>query len=201
MYVEFLWNCSGVVVFAFFINPIGASAINPGTQNLGPIHPHHPSSRGAFTLTSVVSSTGPALPNWILPETPVAVAGFQRPQVNSVRDHRDGTSSSRRESSTGIDCETHCQPVPIRVRKQTSKLTITQATRLLDAEVHELRGKITGFDPTWAGRSHGQGLNQRGDKARAIGPGRYGMGVISNGINGYNRALTNTANFTCPLVL
>ena len=108
------------LVFAFFINPIGASAINPGTQNLGPIHPHHPSSRGAFTLTSVASSTGPALPNWILPETPVAVAGFQRPQVNSVRDHRDGTSSSRRESSTGIDCETHCQPVPIRVRKQTS---------------------------------------------------------------------------------
>ena len=134
-----------LLVFAFFINPIGASAINPGTQNLGPIHPHHPSSRGASTLTSVASSTGPALPNWILPETPVAVAGFQRPQVNSVRDHRDGTSSSRRESSTGIDCETHCQPVPIRVRKQTSKLTITQATRLLDAEVHELRGKITGF--------------------------------------------------------
>ena len=113
-------SLSSVLVFAFFINPIGASAINPGTQNLGPIHPHHPSSRGAFTLTSVASSTGPALPNWILPETPVAVAGFQRPQVNSVRDHRDGTSSSRRESSTGIDCETHCQPVPIRVRKQTS---------------------------------------------------------------------------------
>ena len=175
MYVEFLWNCSGVVVFAFFINPIGASAINPGTQNLGPIHPHHPSSRGASTLTSVASSTGPALPNWILPANPVAVAGFQRPQVNSVRNHRDGTSSSRRESSTGIDCETHCQPVPIRVRKQTSKLTITQATRLLDAEVHKSRGKnTTGFDPTWAGRSHGQGLNHRGDKARAIGPGRYG---------------------------
>ena len=114
------------LVFAFFINPIGASAINPGTQNLGPIHPHHPSSRGAFTLTSVVSSTGPALPNWILPETPVAVAGFQRPQVNSVRDHRDGTSSSRRESSTGIDCETHCHPVPIRVRKQTSCWSIIQ---------------------------------------------------------------------------
>ena len=102
--------------------------------------------------------------------------------MNSVRDHGDGTSSSRKESSTGIDCETHCQPVPIRVRKQTSKLTITQATRLLDAEVHELRGKINGFDPTWAGRSHGQGLNQRGDKARAIGPGRYGMGVIHRGL-------------------
>ena len=170
------------MVFAFFINPIGASAINPGTQNLGPIHPHHPSSRGAFTLTSVASSTGPALPNWILPETPVAVAGFQRPQVNSVRDHRDGTSSSRRESSTGIDLRDSL-PAGANTRKKANiKLTITQATRLLDAEVHELRGKITGFDPTWAGRSHGQGLNQRGDKARAIGPGRYGMGVISSGI-------------------
>jgi len=68
-------------------------------------------------------------------------------------------------------------------KKANIKLTITQATRLLDAEVHELREeKTTGFDPTWAGRSHGQGLNQRGDKARAIGPGRYGMGVISSGI-------------------
>ena len=121
--------------------------------------------------------------------------------MNSVRDHRDGTSSSRRESSTGIDCETHCQPVPIRVRKQTSRLTITQATRLLDAEVHELRGNITGFYPTWACRSHGQGLNQRGDKARAIGPGRYGMGVIRSGSNSCNRAITNTTSFSCPLVL
>ena len=39
------------------------------------------------------------------------------------------------------------------------------------------KGKTTGFDPTWAGRSHGQGLNQRGDEARAIGPGRHGMGA------------------------
>ena len=120
-YLHGVTRHSDLLVFAFFINPIGASAINPGTQNLGPIHPHHPSSRGACTLTSVASSTGPALPDWILPTSPVTVSGFQRPQVNSVRDHRDGTSSSRRESSTGIDCETHCQPVPIRVRKKTSK--------------------------------------------------------------------------------
>ena len=127
------------MVFAFFINPIGASAINPGTQNLGPIHPHHPSSRGAFTLTSVASSTGPALPNWILPENPVTVSGFQRPQVNSVRDHRDGTSSSRRESSTGIDLRDSL-PAGANTRKKANiKLTITQATRLLDAEVHESR--------------------------------------------------------------
>ena len=71
-----LHSALDVLMFAFFINPIGASAINPGTQNLGPIHPHHPSSRGASTLTSVASSTGPALPNWILPETPVAGAGL-----------------------------------------------------------------------------------------------------------------------------
>ena len=83
-------------------------------------------------------------------------------------------------------------------KKANIKLTITQATRLLDAEVHELRGKITGFDPTWAGRSHGQGLNQRGDKARAIGPGRYGMGVISSGISSCIRANTS---ITCPQVL
>ena len=152
------------------------------SSNLGTNPSTTPFFESGLHLNSVAGSTGPALPDWILPTNPVTVAGFQRPQVNSVRDHRDGTSSSRRESSTGIDCETHCQPVPIHVRKQTSKLTITQATRLLDAEVHELRGKITGFDPTWAGRSHGQGLNQRGDKARAIGPGRYGMGVISSGI-------------------
>ena len=46
--------------------------------------------------------------------------------------------------------------------------------------------------------SHGQGVNQRGDKARAIGPGRYGMGVISSGISSCIRTITS---ITCPLVI
>ena len=64
-------------MFAFFINPIGASAINPGTQNLGPIHPHHPSSRGAFTLTKVVGSTGPVLPSWRLQKVAGGLIQFE----------------------------------------------------------------------------------------------------------------------------
>ena len=166
-------------MFAFFINPIGASAINPGTQNLGPIHPHHPSSRGAFTLTSVVSSTGPALPNWILPSRRCRLPEA----TGELRSGSSGRNIVEQERIVYWYRLRDSLPAGANTRKKANiKLTITQATRLLDAEVHELRGKITGFDPTWAGRSHGQGLNQRGDKARAIGPGRYGMGVISSGI-------------------
>ena len=46
-------------------------------SNLGPTHPQHPSSRGAFTLTKVVGSTGPVLPSWRLQKVAGGLIQFE----------------------------------------------------------------------------------------------------------------------------
>ena len=49
------------LALAVFIIPIGSSEIGPGNVILGPNPSAHSPSRGAFTITTVANSTGPAL--------------------------------------------------------------------------------------------------------------------------------------------